>query len=113
MSGTTPLKDQLVHNNLAHKLLFCGAGDFTLHNETGFILEGGTDNVLVKVLKEGFSITTYGATYILENLPDEVLSHRERKIMKDMVRSPQTVKTVVTDPAFANRDQGLSLEGIF
>lgn len=102
MSGTTPTKDQLVHNNLAHKLLRGCRGDLHL-TDFGDIASSRQDTfqqTLVKVENEGFSVTEVGAAFILANLPREVLSHREVKIMRDMTRpAPKAKAPPATDAA--------------
>lgn len=116
MSGLTPQKDQLVHNNLAHKLLFkstCGGAPVSFDGDA--LTDPATGEVLVEVLREGFSITKEGAQFILSHIEREVLSHREVKIMKDRVRPPTLVKSVSAplDPALSNPDPNLSIIGIF
>lgn len=114
MSGTTPLKDQLVHNNLAHKLMHHCLGD--LHLDAGIRSSKKETylNLLVEVLPEGFSVTKEGAAFIIVNLPDDVLSHRERKIMKDMTRpAPKALTAAEIAPELVNPDPNLSLAGLF
>jgi len=83
MSGMSPQKDQLVHNNLAHKVLFHLRGRVSL-SDFGDVVSTEVVGTVVRVEKEGFSVTREGSVFILKNLPREVMSHREVKIMKDM-----------------------------
>ena len=87
MSGMSPQKDQLVHNNLAHKVLFHLRGRVSL-SDFGDVVSTEVVGTVVRVEKEGFSVTREGSVFILKNLPREVMSHREVKIMKDMTRDP-------------------------
>lgn len=113
MSGTSPAKDQLVHNNLAHKLLFWSKGNTHL-GDNGDILSSMQptyQQTLVWVNQSGFEVTPEGAKFILANLARDVLSHREVKIMKDMTRPAPAAKAV--DPALVNPDPNLSIAGLF
>lgn len=120
MSGMSPLKDQLVHNNLAHKVLYHLSGALQISNPLrGAIIDPDEPEVaLIEVDPEGFRVTKAGAAFILANVPDEVLSHRERKIMRDMTRpapTPASTKgtSVPTEPALVNPDPNLSIAGLF
>lgn len=114
MSGNTPAKDQLVHNNLAHKLLFWAQqnpGHFTL-KEGHF--RDGEDQPLVWIDRHGFNVSPKGAEFILANLARDVLSHREVKIMKDMTRpAPKAPTATEVAPELVNPDPSLSIAGLF
>lgn len=117
MSGTSPAKDQLVHNNLAHKFLlrlkgcleFNTAGDITFLGEPP----------LIEVGPLGFTVTPDGAAFILKHFPREILSHREVKIMRDMTRpvpaakAPPATSGPSPVPAWVLEDRTTALASMF
>lgn len=117
MSGFSPAKDVLVHNNLAHKLMFECKGLLGLSSFGDLVSNQGCleETVLARIEQTGFEITPAGAAFITSNVPDQVLSHRERKIMRDMLRpapSPRPTQAK-PEPALINPDLSLSLAGLF